>query len=49
MPDDSNPHSQQETTPIHGLSASDIRKLSESCIEAKGRAYCKYTSSFTDE
>ncbi|KAK5738367.1 hypothetical protein LTR17_006086 [Elasticomyces elasticus] len=36
-------HSRHDTALIHGLSASDVQKLSETCIEAKRRAYCPYS------
>ena len=37
-------HSRHDTALIHGLSASDVQKLSETCIEAKARAYCENTN-----
>ncbi|CAK1355416.1 Cytidine deaminase [Cercospora beticola] len=36
-------HSRHDTALIHGLSQSEVQKLSEACIEAKGRAYCPYS------
>ena len=36
-------HQRHDTALIHGLSASEVAKLSEACIEAKGRAYCKHS------
>ncbi|KAK3065847.1 hypothetical protein LTR53_017968 [Teratosphaeriaceae sp. CCFEE 6253] len=36
-------HNGNDTALKHGLSASDVHKLSEACIEAKGRAYCPYS------
>lgn len=40
-------HSRHDTALIHGLSATEVQKLSEACIEAKGRAYCKPTFAFS--
>lgn len=37
-------HSRHDTALIHGLSAGDVEKLSETCIEAKSRAYCGRSS-----
>lgn len=37
-------HSRHDTALIHGLSASEVQKLSEACVEAKRRAYCKSIS-----
>ncbi|TKA22549.1 hypothetical protein B0A50_08090 [Salinomyces thailandicus] len=37
-------HSRHDTALIHGLSASEVATLSESCIEAKTRAYCPYSN-----
>jgi hypothetical protein len=34
-------HSRHDTALIHGLSTSEVQALSEACIEAKERAYCK--------
>ena len=34
-------HSRHETALIHGLSQSEVQKLSEACVEAKSRAYCQ--------
>ena len=34
-------HARHDTALIHGLSASEVQKLAETCIEAKGRAYCE--------
>ena len=34
-------HSRHDTALIHGLSTSEVQRLSETCIEAKSRAYCK--------
>lgn len=34
-------HSRHETALIHGLASSEVQKLSESCVEAKSKAYCK--------
>lgn len=34
-------HARHDTALIHGLSTTEVQKLSEACIEAKGRAYCK--------
>jgi len=37
-------HARHDTALIHGLSASEVADLSEACIEAKSRAYCKQAS-----
>lgn len=44
-------HQRHDTALIHGLSASEVQKLSEACVEAKGRAYCKQCQPllYTDE
>lgn len=34
-------HSRHDTALIHGLSATEVQQLSEACVEAKSRAYCK--------
>ncbi|KAF2770317.1 cytidine deaminase [Teratosphaeria nubilosa] len=36
-------HQRHDTALIHGLSASEVQKLSEGCVEAKGRTYCPYS------
>ncbi|KAK5127147.1 hypothetical protein LTR85_008507 [Meristemomyces frigidus] len=36
-------HSRHDTALIHGLSASEVQRLSETCIEAKSKAYCPYS------
>ena len=41
-PDFQRGHARHETALIHGLSQAEVQKLSESCVEAKGRAYCKW-------
>jgi hypothetical protein len=42
-------HSRHDTALIHGLSTSEVQALSEACIEAKERAYCKLcTNHFFD-
>lgn len=35
-------HQRHDTALIHGLSASEVSRLSEACVEAKSRAYCKH-------
>ena len=35
-------HSRHETALIHGLSSSEVQKLSEACVEAKAKAYCQH-------
>ncbi|KAK5131903.1 hypothetical protein LTR08_000491 [Meristemomyces frigidus] len=37
-------HARHDTALIHGLSGSEVQTLSETCIEAKGRAYCPYSN-----
>ena len=34
-------HSRTDTALIHGLSITDVQRLSEACVEAKSRAYCE--------
>ncbi|KXT04634.1 hypothetical protein AC578_2097 [Pseudocercospora eumusae] len=36
-------HARHDTALIHGLSQSDVQKLSESCVDAKSKAYCPYS------
>ncbi|EME89334.1 uncharacterized protein MYCFIDRAFT_71480 [Pseudocercospora fijiensis CIRAD86] len=36
-------HARHDTALIHGLSSSDVQKLSESCVDAKSKAYCPYS------
>lgn len=35
-------HARHDTALIHGLSATEVQTLSEACIEAKSKAYCKF-------
>lgn len=34
-------HARHDTALIHGLSTTEVQKLSEACVEAKAKAYCK--------
>ncbi|KAK5117614.1 hypothetical protein LTR62_005037 [Meristemomyces frigidus] len=36
-------HSRHDTALIHGLSATEVQRLWETCIEAKAKAYCPYS------
>ncbi|KXL47195.1 hypothetical protein M433DRAFT_548340 [Acidomyces richmondensis BFW] len=36
-------HSRHDTALIHGLSTSEVDKLSAACIDAKAKAYCPYS------
>ncbi|KAK4545758.1 hypothetical protein LTR36_002712 [Oleoguttula mirabilis] len=36
-------HSRHDTALIYGLSASEVQRLLETCIEAKAKAYCPYS------
>ncbi|CAK4033900.1 related to cytidine deaminase [Lecanosticta acicola] len=36
-------HARHDTALIHGLSSSEVQTLSDSCTEAKSRAYCPYS------
>lgn len=38
-------HARHDTALIHGLSATEVQTLSEACIEAKSKAYCKFNLS----